>query len=218
MLSAGVLCEAMDVPLDGAHTWRDSHAGRSVLLFPQGNRRVRAYLAYSAHAGYRLSGDSDLPRFIKLSVSTGAPAAYFAGVKAIGPLATFAGADAWVVHPYQQGVALIGDAAASSDPTWGQGVSLTVRDVRVLRDALLRNDNWDEAGRAYAEEHDRYYGALHRREAWVTQMFMATGAEADALRAKAMPLWQADPSRVPDSKSGPDWTRDETARKRFFGE
>lgn len=46
---------------------------------------------------------------------------------------------------------LIGDAAASSDPSWGQGLGLTVRDVRVLRDHLLSRENWDEAGHAYAQ-------------------------------------------------------------------
>jgi 2-polyprenyl-6-methoxyphenol hydroxylase-like FAD-dependent oxidoreductase len=115
-------------------------------------------------------------------------------------------------------VALIGDAAACSDPTYGKGLSLTARDVRVLRDMLLRTADWDEAGHAFAETHDRYFGALHTLESWLTQMLMTTGPDADALRARALPLWQTDPSRVPDSYSGPDWILDETARKRFFAE
>jgi hypothetical protein len=61
-----------------------------------------------------------------------------------------------------------GDAAAASDPTWAQGLSLTLRDVRVLRDQLLMNDDW-EAAHAYATEHDQYYGALHRIEGWARE-------------------------------------------------
>jgi menaquinone-9 beta-reductase len=34
-------------------------------------------------------------------------------------------------------MALIGDAAAASDPSWGEGLSLTLRDVRLLRDSLI---------------------------------------------------------------------------------
>ena len=65
-------------------------------------------------------------------------------------------------HPYEAGVVLIGDAAAASDPTWGQGLSLTVRDTRVLRDHLCAHDDWEAAGHAYAVEHDRYYSVIHR--------------------------------------------------------
>jgi 2-polyprenyl-6-methoxyphenol hydroxylase-like FAD-dependent oxidoreductase len=43
-------------------------------------------------------------------------------------------------HPYRRGVALVGDAAAVSDPSWGQGLSMTLRDVRVLRDQLLASE------------------------------------------------------------------------------
>ena len=219
ILVAGVLFDEMDAPDDGAHTWRDFPSGRVALLFPQGHGRVRAYLCYLTQAGYHLSGNAALPRFIEHCLQAGAPAQYYGKAKAVGPLATFRGADTWVAHPYHHGVALLGDAAATSDPTWGQGLSLTVRDVRVLRDHLVRTDNWEEAGHAYAAEHDRYYGVLHTYEAWQTQMVMTTGPEADARRAKAMPLWREDPTRFPDIvHSGPDQPLDETARRRYLGE
>ncbi len=114
---------------------------------------------------------------------------------------------------------MIGDAAATSDPAWGQGLALTVRDVRVLRDALLSHANWDEAGRAYAAAHDSHYGVIHRVEHWLSEMFFATGAVGEAYRAKALPLIAQDPTRVPDHvASGPELPADETVRKRFFGE
>jgi len=56
---------------------------------------------------------------------------------------------------------LAGDAAASNDPSWGQGLSLTLRDVRVLRDRLLATSDWETACRDYAREHDRHYGVIH---------------------------------------------------------
>jgi menaquinone-9 beta-reductase len=215
---AGVLLEQMDLPLDAAHTFRDARNGRYVLLFPQRNGYVRAYLASLPTSGAHLSGEKDVQRFVEQSISAGATPAHFCRAKPVGPLATFSGADIWVDHPYRDGVALIGDAAASSDPTWGQGLSLTLRDARVLRDALIDRSNWDEAGHAFATEHDRYYSALHTFESWVTQMFMQVGPAAEAMREKALPLWKSDPSRVPDIKSGPDFSLDETARRRFFGE
>jgi len=167
----------------------------------------------------RLQGAGDLPRFIAESVRSGAPAEWYAGAKAVGPLATFDGADTWVEHPYKEGVVLIGDAAASSDPSWGQGLGLTVRDVRVLRDHLLSRENWDEAGHAYAEEHDRHYGVIHTVENWLSQMFFETGPAGEERRARAFPLLAQDPTRAPDHiLSGPDLPTDETVRRRFFGE
>ena len=155
---------------------------------------------------------------LKGCIGCGVPADFFAGAKPAGPLASFNGADTWVDHPYAAGVALLGDAAASSDPSWGQGLDLTLRDVRVLRDALLADDDWDRAAHTYAREHDRYYGIVHTYEDWLTSFFYDRGEAADARRARAMPLIAQDPTRVPDSFSGPDQTINESVRKRFFAE
>jgi 2-polyprenyl-6-methoxyphenol hydroxylase-like FAD-dependent oxidoreductase len=65
---AGVLLDAMDVPLDTFYIWRDLQRARTALLFPQGQQRARAYFAYSAEARIRLSGDSDLQRFVEQSL------------------------------------------------------------------------------------------------------------------------------------------------------
>ena len=54
-------------------------------------------------------------------------------------------------------MALIGDAAATGDPTWGQGLSTSLRDSRILRDALVSNEDWESAGHAYAAGHDAFY-------------------------------------------------------------
>ena len=123
-------------------------------------------------------------------------------------------------HPYRDGVALIGDAAAQSDQTWGQGIALTLRDARILRDTLLADEDWSAAGNAYAEEHDRQFDALHTVESWFTSLFMEPGPEADARRAKALPPLATDPTRIHDAFfSGPDCAPvDEAARRRFFGE
>jgi 2-polyprenyl-6-methoxyphenol hydroxylase-like FAD-dependent oxidoreductase len=134
-------------------------------------------------------------------------------------LATFDGAEVWVEHPYKHGVVLIGDAAATSDPTWGQGLSLTVRDVRVLRDRLLGHEDWDAAGHAYAAEHDRYYRVIHTVDNWLTEVLLAIGPDAEARRAKALPLIAQDATRVPDHYiSGPELPLNDTIRQRFFGE
>ncbi len=161
-----------------------------------------------------------MPKFIDMSIKTGMPAEYYEGAKAAGPLATFNGADSWVDHPYKDGLALIGDAAGHTDPSWGQGLALTLRDARELRDALAANDDWDAAGHAYATAHDRNFNTIHTVDDWLTQFFYETGPEADARRERAFPLIAQDPTRVPDvGFSGPDGADlSDAAKRRFFGE
>jgi 2-polyprenyl-6-methoxyphenol hydroxylase-like FAD-dependent oxidoreductase len=218
---AGVLFEGMTaVPEGVTHMVINPAHGQSSILFPQGGGRVRAYVIFPSRQNRRLQGERDVARFIEEAVRTGLRLELFEGARSAGPLATFDGAGTRVEQPYRDGVALIGDAAATSDPSWGQGLSLAVRDVRLLRDALLASDDWDVAGREYAAAHDRGYATIHTTEDWFTTFFLETGPEADARRERALPLIAEEPDRLPDGfMSGPDAApADESARRRFFGE
>jgi len=219
LLISGVLFETMPASMDTTSLYFNPDIGQATFLFPQRHGHVRAYLVHQKQTNYRLQGDEGISRFCEESLKVGVPGEVFAGVKAIGPLATFDGADKWVKHPYKERVALVGDAAASSDPTWGEGISLTLRDVRVLRDMLCSTNDWEAAGHAYAEEHDRYYRDIHTLDSWYARFFLETGPEADSLRARAFPLIAADETRIPDLFGvGPDMTVNESVRRRFFGE
>jgi 2-polyprenyl-6-methoxyphenol hydroxylase-like FAD-dependent oxidoreductase len=215
----GVLLENVRAPRDVFCHIAAPGMGFVAYLFPQRDR-VRAYFGWHKDTGFqRLQGAGDVGRFMESADKIGMPKEVFAEARPAGPLATFEGADSWVDHPYRQGVALVGDAAATSDPTWGQGMSITLRDVRALRDALLAERDWDAAGHAYAAEHDRHYGAVHVTDGWVSDVFMELGPEADARRARALPLLVQDPTRFPDvAFSGPEAPHDDSVRRRFFGE
>ncbi len=219
MMIAGVLLENVPAEEDVLQGIYNFSLGQLAIVGPQGGGRARMYLCYHDGTQARFQGPGDLARFVDGCKKAGASSALFEDARQIGPLATFGCAHTWVEHPYRDGVALVGDSAASSDPTWGQGLSLTLRDARVLRDHLMRSDDWDAAGHAYADEHDGYAGRLHTFHQWMTAMYLGTGPDADARRARAMPLIAQDPSRQPDALFvGPDLPVDEVARKRFFGE
>jgi 2-polyprenyl-6-methoxyphenol hydroxylase-like FAD-dependent oxidoreductase len=220
MLLAGVLCDATpDVPDDANHFFLYPGPGVFAFLCPLGQGRTRGYAWHPRERDHRFQGSEDLPRFVEQSVKAGVPAEWYSRVEPIGPLATFDGTNNWVDHPYRDGIALIGDAAAATDPSYGQGQSLSAMDARVLRDQLLTHSDWDVAGHAYASEHDRYYGAVHEYTDLLYQMFYAVGPAADARRARAFPLIAQEPERVPDGfVSGPEISLGETVRRRFFGE
>jgi 2-polyprenyl-6-methoxyphenol hydroxylase-like FAD-dependent oxidoreductase len=100
-----------------------------------------------------------------------------------------------------------------------QGLSLTLRDVRVLRDELLYSDDWNEAADLYAAEHDRYYGVIHQATECFGRLFYEPGPSADELRARALPLIAQDSTRMLDHiTSGPDLPINDRLIRRFFGE
>jgi len=220
LVIAGVLLEGVDVPEDSFHTLLNSKMGQMPLIVPIGEQRFRSYFAYrKQEVPRRLSGERQLPDFLAACRGAGMPDSWFKFVKLLGPLASFECADKWVSHPYKNGVVLIGDAAAACDPTWGCGLSLTLRDVRTLRDKLLVDEDWDRAGHAYADSQDQYYSALHRLEGWMTDLFMELGADAELRREEAVPRFGDEPDRIPDLVGlGPDAPSDEMAKRRFFGE
>lgn len=215
----GVLVENVPASADSAICMINPFQSRTVLYFPQTESAGRAYLASRSEDGVRLSGNSRFGSFLEECARSGLAAGLLDGAQQAGPLATFVGADSYIEHPYSDGVALIGDAAGTSDPTWGQGLSLTLRDVRVLRDALAANDDWDAAGHAYAAEHDRYYHRVRTVNSWFTRIVLQRGAEADALRARVLPRLEADPFFLPDTQvAGPDLAPPtEEHRARIFG-
>jgi 2-polyprenyl-6-methoxyphenol hydroxylase-like FAD-dependent oxidoreductase len=220
LLMAGVLLEGgKSYREDAAYLMINPAISQGSFVAPQGNRRFRAYLSYRSDSDLRINGLDALPRFVDECIRCGIPADFFSGSGAVGPLATFHASDTCVDHPYAGGIALIGDAAAASDPSWGQGLGITLRDTRVLCDSLLADEDWDRAGHAYALEHDRYYRAVHTWEDWLTSFFYDRGERADARRTRAMPLIAEDPTRVPDHQfSGPELPLDDSVRRRFFGE
>lgn len=220
LLFAGVYLEGVDLAPGYFYQFVDPSRGRIAYVFPQREERARCYVGWNKDADVpRLQGEASFARFRSEAEAIGVPPEAFAAARIAGPLATFDGADSWVEHPYRDGIALLGDAAATSDPTWGQGMSVALRDARFLSELLAGTDDWDAAGHAYAAEHDRVYGIVHRADGWYEQLFMEMGPEAEARRERALPLLAAEPLRAVDvPSSGPESPADESARRRFFGE
>ena len=217
--TAGTLYRNLSLPDDAVQMLINPDQQKLSILFPIGRGRVRAYLCYRHDALSDFNGERDQTRFVATSIAVGAKADWFENAEPIGPLASFSGADCWATHPYRGGVALVGDAAAASDPAFGCGLSLTLRDVRVLRDHLLEETDWLKAADTYAGEHNTYYSALHHIHDLWRDLFFDVGDAAEALRQRALPLIGQDSTRMIDFIGlGPEAPCDEAACRRFFGE
>jgi 2-polyprenyl-6-methoxyphenol hydroxylase-like FAD-dependent oxidoreductase len=217
---AGVLLGGLSVPGDLCTFIFNPEVGLVGGIIPESKDRARTYLGYSTDGSFSLHGSERIGTFLAQAGRV-APmfADYYAQAKCLGPLASFDGGYFWVDRPYRDGVALIGDAAGTSDPTFGQGMASTLRDARVLRDALLGDSDWNGAGQRYANEQDTYFQRTRTVCGWTRALFQEQGPDADARRQKAMPKIAEDLTRVPDHLfSGPELPLDDRVRARFFGE
>jgi 2-polyprenyl-6-methoxyphenol hydroxylase-like FAD-dependent oxidoreductase len=177
------------------------------------------YAVYIGPMGDRkLSGKDKVDDFLACCKATGAPAEWYDGISVAGPLAEFEGADSWVSSPGKPGLALIGDAAAATDPSWGNGLSKTLVDVETLAKHLTATDDWNTAVQRYAAEHDDYSGKLRNILGWMTELVWSGGPEADARRERVFPAMQKDPTGYPDPIGmGPFGPSDENARRLILG-
>lgn len=217
---SGVLMDDWGTDEECCHMAVNPMTGNVSIVFPQGKGRARTYVVRRTDNNEPWHGEGDLQAYHQTSIATGMPAEIVQNARVAGPLATFNGADSYVHHPYRDGIALVGDAAATSDPSWGQGLALTVHDVRLLRDHLLESDDWDAAGHAYAEAHDRDYGIVHETEEWFAELLFSAGPEAEERRMRVMPKIMQNPDSAPDTfQAGPDnVTLSEEWRREIFGE
>ena len=133
---AGLLLDDLAVPDD--HDAMVAEGDLFFVLFHQGHGRARAYLVVGKSGQHRFSGRDATDRFLDAaalktfpwadSVARGTPA---------GPCATYPGDDTWTERPFADGVVLVGDAAGWNDPIIGEGLSIAMRDARVVRDLIL---------------------------------------------------------------------------------
>ena len=214
---AGTLLDNTGIPEGAAHLLMGP--GCASFMVPLGGGRARTYFIYPGVAGRRgLSGKGKVPAFLRAVQSAGVPEPWLDGAEAIGPLAEFNCADRWVESPVRHGVVLVGDAAASSDPSWGSGLSLSLLDVEHLANAVRDSDDLDVALARYAKEHDEYFGALHRSLAWMTELVWTPGPAADERRARVLPRMSSGEPGFPDPAGlGPFGPSDERARRLTLG-
>ncbi len=216
-LWAGVRLKHLNWPSDCGMTLFDPASSHQTAVFPQGDGSARVYLGFAGEHRVRLSGKRDLGTFLEGVTVLLGDRDVFGAAEAVGPLATFEAEMRWIETPYADALVLIGDAAGYSDPTFGQGLSLGFRDARVLSEALAAEEDWQAAAATYAEEHDRYFDTVVQTERWSEELLLTGGPAADATRTRVFPAWSKDQSRNPDAGfSGPDFTADEEARRRYF--
>jgi 2-polyprenyl-6-methoxyphenol hydroxylase-like FAD-dependent oxidoreductase len=148
---AGLLLDDLAVPDD--HDVLVAEGDVFFLLFHQGHGRARAYVCVGRSGQHRFAGRDGTDRFLEATalrtfpwgdnVAAGSPA---------GPCATYPGDDTWTAQPFTDGVVLIGDAAGWNDPIVGEGLAISMRDARIVRDLVLAGATTATDFAPYGEE------------------------------------------------------------------
>ncbi|HMC38472.1 MAG TPA: NAD(P)/FAD-dependent oxidoreductase [Acidimicrobiales bacterium] len=149
---AGLLVEGLEgIPDD--HDVLVGEGDLFSLMFHQGGGRARLYLCSGLSGRHRFSGPEGTRRFLAAWKPDCYPLAdKVQSAVAAGPCATYPGDDTWTDTPFAEGVVLIGDAAGYNDPVIGQGLSIALRDTRIVRDLILDGARRMADFASYAEE------------------------------------------------------------------
>lgn len=149
---------------DGIVGWRQDTSGIGTeddllyFIYPRADGRARLYLLHSPDQGRRFSGPSAAEDFLKAfrfrcipNSSTMFENAHPATPTT--PCAFFPMNDSWCDAIAVPGGVLIGDAAGWSDPVIGQGLSIALRDARLVSEALVNERAFtQETFASYVEE------------------------------------------------------------------
>jgi len=142
--------------LDGVPDDHDVVAGEGdvfFLVFHQGGGRARVYLCTGLSGQHRFSGRTGTEQFLAAcNISCYPWSEQVMAATPAGPCANYAGDDTWTETPFADGVVLIGDAAGHNDPIIGQGLSIALRDARIVRDLILDGARHSKAFVPYGEE------------------------------------------------------------------
>jgi 2-polyprenyl-6-methoxyphenol hydroxylase-like FAD-dependent oxidoreductase len=157
------------------------------LVFPQGGAKLRLYVCYDFAGRERFTGagrERNLLNAFRMkcmplgdTIARGEP---------IGPFHSYSNEDHWVERPVAPGVVLIGDAAGHNDPITGQGTSITLRDVRIVRDIILAGDWRPPSFEPYVEERLERMRRLRITARLATTLRVEFGPSAAVRRARAL--------------------------------
>ncbi len=205
-LVGGMLVDGVpDWPRDQQSLGTEEHL--HYLVFPQTGSRVRLYACYGLDGHQRFTGpgrEQNLLAAFHLrclplgdAISQGTP---------IGPFHSVSNEDHWVDDPVTPGVVLLGDAAGYNDPITGQGLSIALRDVRILRDLILEGVREPDSFRPYVEDRRERMRRLRVTAQFWAALHTEFGPEAAARRSRALrrAFVEGQLSPIPAIFAGPE--------------
>ena len=155
------------------------------LLFHQGGGRARAYVASGLSGQHLFSGRESAAKFLAAYDLDAYPwSEQVMAATPAGPCATYPGDDTWTATPFADGVVLIGDAAGHNDPIIGEGLSISMRDARSVRDLVVDGARQPADFAPYAEERVERMRRLRLGADVITVAMVEDGCDNRAARRR----------------------------------
>jgi 2-polyprenyl-6-methoxyphenol hydroxylase-like FAD-dependent oxidoreductase len=206
--AAGLLVDGVDGWAEATGT-QGTYGDVLFYITPRQNGRTRLYLCWRKDDPGRFAGPHGATRFLDCFGSLRClpdPEMFRQGVPA-GPCASHPFAETWTDRPYVPGVVLVGDAAGYNDPIIGQGLSIAIRDVRLVSQAILESAGWSPSMFApYAVERAERMRRLRATAEAMTRMRATFTEEGRQRRAAAFARFGDPVARMPIEASlyGPE--------------
>ncbi len=148
---AGLLLDGVAGPQD--HDVVTEHAQGVCLLMHQGGGRARAYHVVPLEERARYAGEAGSAQFLADARAPGSVlAAALNTARPAGPCGVITGTDSWTEQPFAPDIVLVGDAAGHNDPSVGCGLSIALRDARMVRDLILAGAQCVDDFASYGQE------------------------------------------------------------------
>ena len=184
-MGAGMLVEGVEEwpeDLDATGTEGDLY----FLAFPRPGGVLRAYLLWSIEQRDRFTGADRQQDFLSAWRLRSVPYGdAIASGRAAGPCSSYPMNDSWCDRIVDEGVVLVGDAAGWNDPIIGQGVSIAMRDARMVADVLLGESRWSPSAFAgYAGERAERLRRLCVSARLATAVSCSFGPQGTAFRRR----------------------------------
>lgn len=178
--------------VDGVPSWpQDTFSSGTegdymFFVVPQGGGRVRLYLGFERRQASLFAGAAGPQRFLDRFAFSCLPSdVRFTQGRPAGPVHAYSNEDIWADTPVAPGVVLVGDAAGWNDPYGGQGLSIALRDARLVAELLAGADPIDTALLApYVEERRERMRRLRHTVSFLVKLRVEFGEEQRARRIK----------------------------------
>lgn len=146
--------------VEGANDWpvdvqsMGTEGDVQYFVFPQAPGKLRLYLSYATTQKNRFAGDGNERRVVEaFRLSTVPNSEAIVNASIAGPCHSIPNQSTWTENPVAKGLLLLGDAAGYNDPIIGQGLAISMRDIRVVSELMLGSNAWTpELFAPYVEE------------------------------------------------------------------
>ena len=180
--------------VEGAYGWpvdvqsMGTEGDVQYFVFPQSPGKLRLYLSYATAQKNRFAGEGNERRVLEAFRLKNVPnSESIASATIAGPCHSIPNQSTWTENPVAPGLVLLGDAAGYNDPIIGQGLAISMRDIRVVSELMLAAEAWTpELFAPYTEERTERMRRLRVAARMDSVVHAEFGPEATARKIRIM--------------------------------